>query len=324
MIFKDVGYIKEKMNECARKRIPFFFAVNFELTEGYFIENPLQQSEVYFQIGGVGNKPVEKPSAESMRFAASPIGKQAYKEKFDIVHRGLMRGDSFLTNLTIRTPIETDISLCDIFRMSRSNYQVYIPGRFVCFSPEIFVRMKQGKISTYPMKGTIDASVPDAENVILNDFKETAEHNTIVDLMRNDLSINARNVKVERFRYLDKIVTRNKTILQVSSKITGQLPDDYHGKIGDIIFSMLPAGSISGAPKNSTVRIIRQAEGGDRGYYTGVAGYYDGENLDSGVLIRFIEESDGKLYFRSGGGITANSEWENEYQEILDKIYLPC
>ena len=86
---------------------------------------------------------------------------------------------------------------------------------------------------------------------------------------------------------------------------------------------MLPAGSVSGAPKPETLRIIREAEGGERGYYTGIMGYYNGHEFDSGVLIRYIENSDGKLVYRSGGGITFMSEPEKEYQELIDKVYVP-
>jgi para-aminobenzoate synthetase component 1 len=93
--------------------------------------------------------------------------------------------------------------------------------------------------------------------------------------------------------------------------------------MGDIIFDMLPAGSCTGAPKKSTVDIIRRAEGENRGYYTGVFGYFDGSSLDSAVLIRFIEKENDSFFFRSGGGITARSNWKNEYQETLQKIYLP-
>jgi len=123
------------------------------------------------------------------------------------------------------------------------------------------------------MKGTIDATVPDAENVILNDPKETAEHYTIVDLIRNDLSIVAKNVRVKRFRYIDLIRTDTKNLLQVSSEICGDLENGYESALGDIIFSLLPAGSVSGAPKKKTTEIIAAAEGTKRGYYTGIAGY---------------------------------------------------
>jgi para-aminobenzoate synthetase component 1 len=173
------------------------------------------------------------------------------------------------------------------------------------------------------MKGTIDASLPNAEEAILNDEKEFAEHVTIVDLIRNDLSIISKNVRVEKFRYVEKIITNQKELLQVSSKIVGELEKDYNERIGDIIYAMLPAGSISGAPKKKTIEIIQRAEKGKRGFYTGVFGIFDGKNLDSAVMIRFIEKTKDKLFFRSGGGITFMSNLENEYQELIDKIYVP-
>jgi para-aminobenzoate synthetase component I len=101
------------------------------------------------------------------------------------------------------------------------------------------------------------------------------------------------------------------------------LPVNYREQLGDILCALLPAGSVSGAPKAKTLEIIREAEGEDRGYYTGVFGYFDGTNLDSAVMIRFIEHNQGEYYYRSGGGITTQSQAENEYQEVLDKIYVP-
>ena len=159
---------------------------------------------------------------------------------------------------------------------------------------------------------------------ILNDKKETAEHSTIVDLIRNDLSMVAKEVRVTKFRYIDTIKTNVNKLHQVSSEIRGKLSSDFHDRLGSILFTLLPAGSISGAPKPKTLEIIREAEVYDRGYYTGVFGVYDGETLDSGVMIRYIEQTaDGSLQYRSGGGITAMSDLETEYQELIDKIYVP-
>ena len=86
---------------------------------------------------------------------------------------------------------------------------------------------------------------------------------------------------------------------------------------------MLPAGSISGAPKPKTLEIIRSVEADFRGYYTGVYGYFDGQNLDSAVAIRFLEKQENKFFYRSGGGVTSQSNCSEEYQELLDKIYVP-
>ena len=173
------------------------------------------------------------------------------------------------------------------------------------------------------MKGTIDASLQDAVKVILADLKETAEHNTIVDLIRNDLSMVATNVKVNRFRYIEEIVTHEKILLQVSSEISGNLPENHLSDLGNIFRKLLPAGSISGAPKSKTLQIIREAETYSRGFYTGVFGYFDGSKLDSGVMIRFIKKENEKLFFCSGGGITANSNPQAEFNELKDKVYVP-
>jgi para-aminobenzoate synthetase component 1 len=131
------------------------------------------------------------------------------------------------------------------------------------------------------------------------------------------------NVRVNRFRYVDRIKTQSGEILQTSSEIVGDLTTDWHSKIGDIICKLLPAGSICGAPKPATVKLIASAEQSPRGWYTGVWGYYDGRSLDTAVMIRCIANEDGKLYFHSGGGITVNSCAEDEYNEVLQKIYLP-
>lgn len=321
MFFYDMNLLREQINRFGSNRNPFLFGVNFELTEGFLMADPLAQEKIYFQIGNVGNKPFRKK--EQARLSAFPLTENEYRAKYETVLNGLLRGNSYLTNLTVRTPIETDLSLEDIFTMNDAPFQLYMPGKFVCFSPERFIRIKDSNIYTYPMKGTIDARIPDAEQIILNDTKEKAEHSTIVDLLRNDLSMYAHEVTVKRFRYVERIHTQQRDILQVSSEISGKLPAHYNRILGDIVFSMLPAGSVSGAPKASTIRIIEQAEGESRGYYTGVFGYYDGEQFDCGVLIRFIEQENGQLFFRSGGGITALSCMHKEYREVLDKIYLP-
>ncbi len=322
--------IEAGFNDAVSRGKPFLFIINFEMTEGYIIEDPLNQSDILFYINGITNNPAgASGKIKDYTICPHPLPPEEYKERFDVVSAALHRGDSFLTNLTIRTPIDINLTLSDIYAGSNTPYRILVPGRFVCFSPECFVKIRAGKISAYPMKGTIDASIPDAERRVLESFKEEAEHNTIVDLLRNDLSYNANNVTVKRFRYVDRIITSDREILQVSSEIEGTLvgtlpgKGDYHSRIGQIIFDMLPAGSVSGAPKDSTLRIIREAEQEERGFYTGVFGYFDGENLDSGVMIRFIEEEGEKYFFRSGGGITVNSDWREEYSEAIKKIYLP-
>ena len=108
----------------------------------------------------------------------------------------------------------------------------------------------------------------------------------------------AQNVEVKRYRYIGQLSTNKGELLQVSSEITAQLPEDYSSKMGDILFSLLPAGSISGAPKPKTLEIIEKSEGYERGFYTGIFGWCDGENLDSAVMIRFVEQQGDQLIFK--------------------------
>jgi para-aminobenzoate synthetase component I len=226
-------------------------------------------------------------------------------------------------NLTFPTRIRTNYSLFEIFLLSQAKFKLLFKDHFVVFSPEIFIQIKNNRIFSYPMKGTIDAGTVSAEEKILTDEKEIAEHYTIVDLIRNDLSIVAEKVRVDNFRYIDRIRTNTGCLLQVSSVISGDLEKTYNEKIGEIVFALLPAGSVTGAPKQKTVEIIMNVEGYQRGFYTGVFGYFDGTNLNSSVMIRFIEKTGDQLAYKSGGGITSFSDPVSEYQEMTDKVYVP-
>jgi para-aminobenzoate synthetase component 1 len=228
-----------------------------------------------------------------------------------------------LTNLTFKTEIRTDLKLDEIFNSSKAKYKLLYKDEFVFFSPESFVKTTGNKIKSFPMKGTIDAKVENAEHKILNSEKEFCEHTTIVDLIRNDLNIIGKNTEVEKFRYVDKIVSNKGELLQVSSIISSELPENYQSNFGEMLFKILPAGSISGAPKEKTVEIIKEAESYQRGFYTGIFGYFDGRDYNTAVCIRFIEKENDRLYYKSGGGITAMSRPEEEYDELIKKIYVP-
>lgn len=321
-----ITFAIQKMNDLGSKRIPFLFVIDYEMKEPIVLTlEEVEQQNIFYKISektnfSFGENPYEKP----LYLEKYPISFQEYQQSFDIVKNAMLRGDSFLTNLTKLTPIKINLSLQEIFQRSRAKYQLYFKDKFVLFSPEIFVKIENGIISSHPMKGTISADIPEAEGVILNDKKEFAEHTTIVDLIRNDISMVAEKVWVEKFRYISRIYTHEGDLLQVSSEICGKLPENYQEQIGTLLFKLLPAGSICGAPKPQTLAIIKEAENYDRGFYTGVFGIFDGENLDSSVMIRFIEkQDDGSLIFKSGGGITVFSDAKSEYQEMIDKVYLP-
>lgn len=310
------------MNEAGRVGEAFVFIIDFEMKNCIFKQLTALDNSLFFCLDNFKHIPEKLISQTPFYFKKFPVSFSVYQKAFNTVKDYIQHGYSYLTNLTFPTLLQTDLSLEDIFIRSASSYKLLVADNFVCFSPECFVKIKNGVITSFPMKGTIDASITDAERLILNDVKEKAEHYTIVDLIRNDLSQVASSVQVEKFRYIDRISTNSKTLLQVSSAITGQLSADYREHLGDIIFLLLPAGSVSGAPKKSTLDLISKVEMDNRGYYTGVWGVFDGTNLDSAVMIRYIEKTSQGLVFRSGGGITTYSNVESEYQELIDKVYV--
>ncbi len=309
----------EDLNSLGTKREPFLFITDFKAQKlKVILLKDLQNEDIEFFIDEDF-----KTTLHQNIFKKKPILFNEYKIKFDKVIERIKAGDTYLLNLTQPTSVETSLTLKEIFKNANAHYKLRYKDKFVCFSPEKFIQIKKEKIHTYPMKGTIDASLPNAKQAILNNQKEMAEHIMVVDLLRNDLSIVATKVKVEEFRYVNKLRAGDKELLQVSSHISGYVGEDWHERIGDILKSLLPAGSISGTPKKSTLEIIQDIEEYDRGYFSGVFGLYDGKTLDSGVMIRFIEKTDEGYIYKSGGGITLDSDVKLEYNELLDKIYLP-
>lgn len=371
--------IIDKINQLASQDEPFLFVINYQGDKAFIrLLSDINPEECLFDFEGRGNlshvwketwkeETSEKEISETTWQIEPPLYED-YERSFNIVKSNIMAGNSYLTNLTCRVPVSCNLSLEEIFHRAKGKYKLLLRRKrtqaedkahlkeenteenltpFVCFSPETFVRIKGGRIYSYPMKGTLDASLPNAEKLLMEDRKEAAEHATIVDLIRNDLSRVAENVRVDKYRYIDVLHTNKGDILQTSSEISGRLPEDYPHHLGEILDAQLPAGSITGAPKDKTMQIIQEAEGYDRGFYTGIMGIYDHGELNSAVMIRFIEEdtspvdfetngeknfkaSEGKgdeasrkLYFKAGGGITSKSDCRKEYEEVIQKIYLP-
>lgn len=325
MEFFSIHDAVERMNMWGKKRKPFFFAIDYEMTRAIVLPfGEVKSDIILYTIAGVTNVPPRRCASQKMSFFRKyPIEFDMYRRAFQHVYHHLQEGNTYLVNLTFPTRVELDVTLRDLFFIGSAQFQLWIDGICTVFSPERFVQIQRGVISTFPMKGTIDAQIPNAESILLNDEKEAAEHATTVDLLRNDLSVVARDVRVERYRYVTRIRTNQKELLQVSSHISGILPTNYCEHLGTILTSLLPAGSICGAPKKKTLEIIRECEQQPRGFYTGVFGYFDGENLDSAVMIRYFEQRDDGVYYRSGGGITVYSDVEKEYNELIDKVYVP-
>lgn len=314
--------IRKQMNLLGSNGTPFVFLIDFKMLEPLiFAINDNEKIKWQTPLTKNYIEPDEKKSLEKWKI--KPVSKEKFNAGFEKVIWHIHNGDTYLLNYTQPTIVDTNLGLEEIFHLSKAPYKIYLKEKFVCFSPEPFVKTENGKIYSFPMKGTIDAGIENAEELILKDSKEIAEHNTIVDLIRNDLSLVAENVTVEKFRYLSHIKTNHKNLWQVSSMISGELPGNYKEFVGDIVFKMLPAGSVSGAPKPKTVEIINKTEGYERGYYTGVFGYFNGKDLDSCVIIRYIESDNGQLVYKSGGGITFLSEADKEYDELIKKVYVP-
>ncbi len=310
------------LNDLGACKIPFLFIISYDKQSIFASSLNRLDEDILYKLGSQRNY-LPANLSKPYYLKRNLIDFKQYKKTFDQVIEEIRSGNTYLLNLTFCTPIETDLNLHEIFCASKAKYKLYFKGEFICFSPEKFISIENNTISTYPMKGTIDASLPNAAKQILANEKEMAEHTMIVDLMRNDLGMVADDIKVEKFRYIDSIKAGKEKLLQVSSHITGTLSDNWHSQIGDILDNLTPAGSISGTPKKSTVDIINKVENYDRRWYTGIFGIYDGSSLQSAVIIRYIEKEDGKLYYKSGGGITLDSNCKSEYEEMARKVYFP-
>lgn len=321
---ETINTLVREVNGMGTLRIPFVLIVDFDIMNYYLcpLEELIHSNELMIQFPGFSNV-FPNPSTKPFFLKQKKTSFKKYKHAYDIIMKHLLKGNSFLVNLTGSTPLQAEGSLKDLFYQAQAPYKLWFKDQWVCFSPETFIKIVRNKIYSFPMKGTIDATIPTARKLLLENKKETAEHHTIVDLIRNDLNLISTDVKVEKFRYIKKIKTSGKDLLQASSKISGTLPKNFHRQLGEILISQLPAGSVSGAPKLKTVEIIHEAEKHKRGYYTGVCFVYDGKGLDSCVLIRFVQKSGKGYVYKSGGGITIHSDAEQEFQELLDKIYVP-
>lgn len=324
--------IVKQINKLGGDGEPFLFVINYQGDQAYIRKlSEIDPKECFYDFNGRTNVSGENiPELPSeVKWEVDAPRYEDYGRSFGKVMSNLLAGNSCLVNLTCRVPVRCNLSLRDIFFHSKGKYKILLNATaekiepFVCFSPEIFLRIKDGRIYSYPMKGTIDAALQNAEKMLMEDEKEAAEHASVVELIRKDLSKVSSEVRVDRYRYVDLLHTNKGDILQTSSEISGKLPDGYCHHIGDILAAQLPAGSITGAPKDETCWIIQEAESYVRGFYTGIMGIYEDGKLDSSVMIRFVEqEKDGKV-FKAGGGITSQSLCRREYEEMLRKVYLP-
>lgn len=304
-----------------REGIPFLFVISYDMSDIriHTLEELAGTKEILYDFNGVSN--CRESLSKPFSLTKMPVGIQEYKKAFESVQSAQREGDSYLLNLTFATDIQINLTFEEIFKISRAPYKLKYGDEFVFFSPERFIRIEDGIITTSPMKGTKVRTSDASEAELLSDEKEAAEHLTVVDLLRNDLNMIAEDVTVERYRYVSSIRHGENAIIQTSSDISGRLRDDDYFSA---LMKLLPAGSICGAPKKRTLEIIRENEPGERGFYTGVSGIFDGKVMDTCVNIRYIEYNNGRTVYKSGGGITVYSNMEDEYKEMTDKVYVPA
>lgn len=296
-----------------------FFMENVEV----FTREQIEEKSLLIDFENFTNAKNPEAIKRDFQFSSFPPSAKEYEIGFKHVQQNLKLGNSYLTNYTCKSEIKTNYTLEELFYATKAKYKVCYPEKFVFFSPETFVEIINDKIFTHPMKGTIDAAKENAAEILKNDLKEKAEHYTVVDLLRNDLSMVADEVQLDEFQRIDFLRTQQKNLYAMSSEISGVVKKEFKGKVGSILKTLLPAGSILGAPKRKTLEIILEAENFPRNYYTGVCGWFDGKDLNSCVMIRFIEKEKDKFFFKSGGGITHLSTFADEYEEMKNKIYVP-
>ncbi|MBR3409305.1 MAG: chorismate-binding protein [Candidatus Methanomethylophilaceae archaeon] len=240
----------------------------------------------------------------------------------------IFEGDIFQVVLSNRLEADFEGSLFDTYMALRninpSPYMFYFSGtdmEVAGASPETLVKLEDGVLHTFPLAGTRRRGKTPEEDLqleedLLADEKELAEHNMLVDLGRNDIGRIAKfgTVEVEKYHSIQRF----SHVMHIGSTVRGEIREDKDAL--DAIGSILPAGTLSGAPKIMASRLINKLENNKRGIYGGAIGYIDFTgNLDTAIAIRIAYKKNGKVFVRSGAGIVADSVPEKEYKECLDK-----
>lgn len=256
------------------------------------------------------------------------FSKEEYCDMVEKAKHHIYEGDIFQIVLSNRLEAGYEGSLLNTYRVLRtlnpSPYMFYFSGtdmEVAGASPETLVKLENGVLHTFPLAGTRPrgkTAEEDAqlEKELLADPKELAEHNMLVDLGRNDLGKISRfgTVEVEKYHCIEKY----SHVMHIGSTVRGQIRDDKDAL--DAVDAVLPAGTLSGAPKLRACQIINDLENNKRGIYGGAIGYIDFTgNLDTCIAIRIAYKKNGRVFVRSGAGIVADSVPEKEYQECINK-----
>ena len=240
----------------------------------------------------------------------------------------IREGDIFQVVLSNPMRAEAEGSLFDTYRVLRtenpSPYMFYFSSDDIELSgasPETLAKLENGKISTFPLAGTRPRGKDDEEDKaleaeLLKDEKELAEHNMLVDLGRNDIGKVSEigSVKVEEYLSIERF----SHVMHIGSTVTGKIRADKDAV--DAVDAILPAGTLSGAPKFRACQIIEELENDKRGVYGGAIGYLDFTgNMDTCIAIRLVYKKNGRICIRAGAGVVADSVPENEFRECINK-----
>ncbi len=256
------------------------------------------------------------------------FGKEEFCNMVDKAKHHIKEGDIFQIVLSNRLEADYEGSLLNVYRTLRtlnpSPYMFYFAGTDVEVagaSPETLVKLTDGVLYTFPLAGTRPRGKTEEEDMslekdLLSDTKELAEHNMLVDLGRNDIGKISKygSVEVEKLHSIERF----SHVMHIGSTVRGEIREGYDAF--DAIDSILPAGTLSGAPKIRACQLINDLENNKRGIYGGAIGYIDFTgNLDTCIAIRLAYKKDGKVFVRSGAGIVYDSVPEKEYQECINK-----
>lgn len=273
-------------------------------------------------------KKKEEPAGYLIGEVTPLFDKETYCEMVEKAKHHIHEGDIFQIVLSNRLSAPFEGSLLNTYRVLRtinpSPYMFYFSGTDVEVagaSPETLVKLENGVLHTFPLAGTRPRGKTDAEDKaleaeLLSDEKELAEHNMLVDLGRNDLGKISRfgTVQVEKLHSIE----RYSHVMHIGSTVRGEIREDCDGL--DAIEAVLPAGTLSGAPKIRACQLIGELENNKRGIYGGAIGYIDFTgNMDTCIAIRIAYKKNGKVFVRSGAGIVADSVPEKEYEECINK-----
>lgn len=256
------------------------------------------------------------------------FSKEEYCAMVEKAKHYIKEGDIFQVVLSNRMDAEIEGSLLDVYRVLRttnpSPYMFYFSSddlEIAGASPETLVKLHDGTLYTFPLAGTRPRGKTEAEDLaleaeLLQDEKERAEHNMLVDLGRNDIGKISRIGSVEVEKYMS--IERYSHVMHIGSTVRGSILDEKDAL--DAVDAILPAGTLSGAPKIRACEIINELENNKRGIYGGAIGYLDFTgNLDTCIAIRIAYAKNGKVFIRSGAGIVADSVPEKEFQECINK-----